>query len=308
MFESRKDLIKFLAVADTGKILVAADQLAITQPALSRCIARFEAQCKGRLFERVSRGVRLTPLGILVADLSRRILREIEYAENRVNWTVSGRTGRLNVTAGPMWMQAVLPTAIQRFRQSYPGIELALRTTANSEGLRLLISGESDMHCGGIDTQKALPSFLRREWVLQMTARIVAHRDHPLQGKPVSCEDLIEYPWIEFDATSSPGLGNEQPSLTNVLNELYAQTNKRVQPIIRTSSVGLFLLGTGPYLSYLPSTFLDRLPGGILKPLPSEFGLYHYRAGVVTRRSVEALPPFAHFRKLVVNTALDIMF
>ncbi len=63
MFEKRNDLIKFLAVAETGAILSAADKLGITQPALSRVVARLERQFGGRLFDRMSTGVRLTPLG-----------------------------------------------------------------------------------------------------------------------------------------------------------------------------------------------------------------------------------------------------
>ena len=80
MFDRRADLIKFLTVAETGKILVAADKLAITQPALSRVIARLEEELDGPLFERIPSGVRLTSLGVVAADLARHILREMEAA------------------------------------------------------------------------------------------------------------------------------------------------------------------------------------------------------------------------------------
>ena len=52
VFDRRGDLVKFLAVAETGGILAAAERLAITQPALSRLIARLEAGLDGPLFER----------------------------------------------------------------------------------------------------------------------------------------------------------------------------------------------------------------------------------------------------------------
>ena len=40
-------------------------------------------------------------------------------------------------------------------------------------------------------------------------------------------------------------------------------------------------MAAGPYLSRLPVTFLDRLPGLRLKPLPLEFGTTRFRAGLV---------------------------
>ncbi len=50
MFEKRNDLLKFLSVAETGKISMAADRLGMTQPALSRVAVRLERQFGGRLF------------------------------------------------------------------------------------------------------------------------------------------------------------------------------------------------------------------------------------------------------------------
>ena len=71
MFEKRSDLKKFLIVAETGTVLGAADRIAMTQPALSRAIARLEAAFGGKLFERLPTGVRLTEFGATAADQAR---------------------------------------------------------------------------------------------------------------------------------------------------------------------------------------------------------------------------------------------
>ena len=185
MFDKRSDLVRFLTVAQAGGIRMAADRLAMTQPALTRVIARLERQLGGRLFERVPKGMRLTVLGATVAEPARRILDEFEAADDRIEAARSGRTGSFRVTANPMWSEIVLPQAIASFHQSCPGIELDLVTATRTEGLRLLASGESDLHCGGIDTGDLLPSSLRRERFLDMTAGIVAWRDHPLLSRDV---------------------------------------------------------------------------------------------------------------------------
>ena len=67
MFRRRSEIEKFLAVAEAGKIVTAADRLAMTQPALTRAIARLESRFGALLFERLATGVRPTALGATVA-------------------------------------------------------------------------------------------------------------------------------------------------------------------------------------------------------------------------------------------------
>ena len=99
-------------------------------------------------------------------------------------------------------------------------------------------------------------------------------------------------------------VGNGRPSVTVVLDDLYRQTGKRVRTIIRTDSVDLCLMGTGPYLSWLSLTFLDKLPGNFLKRLPLELGTYRCRTGLVSRRSAERMPSFGYFRDIVRDIVL----
>ena len=299
MFEKRRDLIKFLAVVETGAILAAADKLGISQPALSRVIARIERQFGGRLFERLPTGVRLTPLGVVVADLARHILFEIEAAEDQIEATLSGRTGCLRVTAGPIWMQAILPVAVARFHKTYPGVEFKLLTTTRPEGIRLLTDGETDLHCGGVDADEPLPQFLKRERLLDMSWGVVAHKDHPLHSGPVSDDALADYPWIDYDASLRATSGGKRPVLTDILNQLHERTGRRVRVVIRAGSAGLSLMGTGPYLSWLSLPFLERLPDSPLKPLSVAFGTRRYRVGIVSRRSSEDRAPFGLFKSIL---------
>ena len=307
MFEKRKDLLKFLVVAETGTILTAADKLSMTQPALSRTITRLEEQFKGQLFERIPTGVRLTQFGSQVAEQSRRILREIELAEEEIKLSVSGQSGSLRVSAGPVWMKTVLPAAISIFHATYPGIELKLRTTTYQEGVWLLMNGEIDLHCGGVDTYETLPQFVTREHILDMTWGIVAHEDHPLHARESTYEALADYPWIDYDMVMPDQAGNVRPSLTdNVLDRLYKRTNKRAGTVIRSNSMDLSLIRTGPYLSVLSLNFMERLPGSFLKPLPLQLGRYYYRTGVLSRKASASMSPCKHFIRIVRNVALNI--
>ena len=305
MFDKRSDIIRFLTVADTGGIGMAADHLEMTQPALTRIIARLEREFDGRLFERLPKGVRLTSLGTTAAEVARRILTEIEAAEEQLDATHSGRTGIFRITAGPVWGSAVLPEVIARFHESFPRIQLKIETTSRAEGLRRLSRGDSDLHCGGIDDGERLPDFLRREHCLDLTAGIVAHRDHPLLSRSVTFDDLARFPWIDFDAPIMSQLDPVRCSLGSIFEKLHEQTSARVRIIVRTSSASLFLMSHGPYLSWLSLPFLDRLNGLALRPLPVSFGKFHYRSGFVVRRSAEDLPPFRSFEAILRRAILD---
>lgn len=70
MFETRNEL-KLVAVAEAGRIVAAAERLSMTQPALTRAVARLERRAGARLFERLPSGVRLTALGAVALERAR---------------------------------------------------------------------------------------------------------------------------------------------------------------------------------------------------------------------------------------------
>ena len=144
------------------------------------------------------------------------------------------RLVRLAFALGPVWTSAVLPEVIARFHESFPRLQLKIETTSRAEGLRRLSRGDSDLHCGGIDDGERLPDFLRREHCLDLTAGIVAHRDHPLLARSITFDDLAQCPWIDFDA---PIMSPQDPvrcSLGSVFEQLHERTS---------ACAGLFLIG-----------------------------------------------------------------
>ena len=303
MFERRSDLVRLLAVADAQRIVTAADRLAMTQPALSRVVARLEREFGASLFERFPSGIRPTRVGALAIEHARRILREVEDGEEAVVAALAGRTGRFRVTAPPLWMQAVVAPAVQAFHAAFPEVELKLRTAAWREGVRLLVDGRSDLHCGGPDTGEALPAHLRRERFLDVTAGLVAGRGHPLHAGGPEPRDLAGWPWIDFDGPAGDDT-DDRLSLAAVLDELRERTGRPVRAVVRAGSAGLTLLDAGPWLAWLPLDLIDRLPGTPLQPLPLAFGRRRYRTGFVARRSAEDLEPFRMLEQAVRDAAL----
>ena len=135
---------------------------------------------------------------------------------------------------------------------------LTLRAAPFAEGLRLLVRGESDLHCVGADPGDPLPAFLRRERFPDTSAGIVAAEGHPLlEGTPAP-GDLAAWPWIDFDP----------PALDRLLERLFRETGRRAATVLRAGAAGLFAMATGPWLAWLPLDYLDRLAWPRLRPLP----------------------------------------
>ena len=109
-------------------------------------------------------------------------------------------------------MQAVLPAAIARFHDTFPGIELKLRAAARPQAIRLLTEGASDLHYGGIDAGEPLPPFLRRDSFVEVEAGIVARKGHPLHARRAGLEDLAGWPWVDYDG-AAPADGDAGPGI-----------------------------------------------------------------------------------------------
>ena len=302
---SREQLLEIARrVAETGTIGAAAKRSNVTQPTLTRDIARLEQRFGGLLFDRLPHGVRLTALGATAVERARRILHEVQAAEHAIEAARSGRTGVFRVTATPPWTETVLARAAARLWETFPAVELRIGSATRAEGLRRLADGDCDLHCGGIDTDEPLPAFLRRERFLDMTAGIVAWRDHPLFAGSVAPKDLARYPWIDFDWPAPASLDETRPSLAAILAQLRGAGTAGIVTVLRLGAAGLLALAGGPWLAWLSTELLERLPGGLVRPLPVDIGRYRYRSGFVARRSAEDLPPFRALEQAVRDTAL----
>ena len=85
----------FYAVAENGSFTRAAQQLLLTQPAVSSQIRNLEERLGQKLFERQGKRVRLTEAGEILYTQSRKIFQQLREAESVLNDLKSLETGRL---------------------------------------------------------------------------------------------------------------------------------------------------------------------------------------------------------------------
>src|ERR1700761_2622029 len=116
----------FLAVAETLHFGRAANKLGIAQPNLSLQIKRTEKILGFPLFERTTRGVTLTPVGIYLAKRAEVLHGSFEDAIRTAQQIGRGEEGTLSIGFSGSAMYSPLPLALERFRRKHPRIVVQL--------------------------------------------------------------------------------------------------------------------------------------------------------------------------------------
>ena len=185
-------LKQFLTVARLGNITRAAEELAISQPALSRSIQRLEEEFDRPLLERRTRSVQLTDAGVLLQSRAEQVLSILD--DTKAEITDDGRSGRLRIGAIPTIAPYFLPDFLRGFRDEFPSSELTIHEFTTDDLLARCKQGEIDLAILAlpiatkhVDTEE----LFKEELLLTMPV------GHPLtQKKRVVLDDLEPYPFV----------------------------------------------------------------------------------------------------------------
>jgi DNA-binding transcriptional LysR family regulator len=142
---NRTQLTAFAAVAQAGGFTKGARKLRVSQPAVSLQVSELEAALKAKLFDRLPRGVRLTPAGELLLGYARRIDSLEREAESAVAEMLGLRRGKLVIGASLTIGSYFLPTALGQFRHLYPEIELELEIANTQQIEQALLENRLDL-------------------------------------------------------------------------------------------------------------------------------------------------------------------
>jgi len=169
----------FVAVGEEQHYGRAALRLRVVQPALSRQIQDLEEEVGFKLFERLPRGVKLSPAGKLFLKDARRILQDVNEAAARAARVARGQSGTLRVgfSENASW-RGVVPESFRRFREIQPDAELQLQPLPSLEQLEAIRSGRLDAGFV-LDMPKADPELERLRVAIQRI-ELAVPTEHPL--------------------------------------------------------------------------------------------------------------------------------
>ncbi len=192
----------FLAVAETLHFSRAAERLGMAQPPLSQQIKRLEQLIGHRLFDRTTRGVKLTLAGQLLAERARSTIEKVQDDVAQVRRLGRGEEGTLTVGFSGSVMFTDLPAAIESYRRRYPKVELRLRELSTSAQISALLTGTIDLAFlrDGDQTEGIEISTLFKERYVA-----VLPEAHALAGKrSLRVRDLRKEPFILFARRMGP--------------------------------------------------------------------------------------------------------
>jgi DNA-binding transcriptional LysR family regulator len=143
-----RHLVALVAVADTGTISRAADELGYTQSAVSQQVAALEKAVGAPVFDRPGgpRPLRLTETGEALLTHARAVLALLRDAEADIRAVTAGERGHLRVGTVQSAGTRILPGVLRRFHAERPGVEVSLRESGDpAELLALVEDGELDV-------------------------------------------------------------------------------------------------------------------------------------------------------------------
>ena len=186
----------FLAVAETLHFGKAAERLGMAQPPLSQQIRNLERILGYALFDRTTRGVKLTTVGQFFADRALQTLSRMQDDVEMARRVGAGKEGVLNVGFSGSVMLTALPRAIESYRRMHPNVELRLRELVTAEQIPAVLDGTlaiGFLRDGEARVGLSLESVIHEPYIAVLPSR------HKLAKKKLlSPADLQHEPFVLF--------------------------------------------------------------------------------------------------------------
>jgi DNA-binding transcriptional LysR family regulator len=242
------ELRAFVAVADTGSFSRAAEQLHLTQPAITKRIQALESGLGVKLFDRVGKRVYLTEAGGLLQPRARALLNELadtEVALRNLHLRVDGRLAM--ATSHHVGLHRLAPV-LKAFTQRHPAAELDIEFVDSEAAHDLVRSGGTELAV--VTLAPVADPLLACERLWRDPLAFVAAADHALsEQRHIPLARLAEFPAI------LPGLGTYTG---RIVAERFAREALPLRTAMATNyleTIGM-LVGIGLGWSVLPATMI----------------------------------------------------
>ncbi|MCP4469846.1 MAG: LysR family transcriptional regulator [Gammaproteobacteria bacterium] len=192
---SDRRLKVFHTVARLLSFTKAAEELHMTQPAVTFQVRQLEEYFNTRLFDRTHNKVNLTPAGERVSEFAERIFDLYSEMESSVRDLTGEISGALTIGASTTIAEYMLPALLGEFKNRYPDINLRLKVS-NSEGIVSMV--EHNVIDLGVVESPVSNRNLIVEVCHDDQLVVVAAPDHDLvkRGGKVTASDIVKYPFV----------------------------------------------------------------------------------------------------------------
>ena len=195
-----KQLKAFLVLARVLNYANAADELCLSQSALSLSIKSLEEELGGKLFKRTTRRVELSMEGQSLIPYAKKLLANWEDMEKDLKQRFQLHRGTLNIASMPFATHAVLPEVMHKFSEQHPNISYSIHDVPNEKIIEKVQEGIFEI---GICFEPQLSHQLSFQPLFYEDFVALVPKDHPLTSKQsVSMAELCGYPFITLQKPS----------------------------------------------------------------------------------------------------------
>jgi DNA-binding transcriptional LysR family regulator len=250
----------FLAVAATGSVRAAADQLVVTQPAVSSALAAVRKQVGVALVMRDGRGLRLTPAGVALAERARAALALLDEAVAAARGEADPDRGRLRLASVTTAGEHLAPPLLASFLADRPEVAVSLEVGNRRRVADLLSHHEVDLAIGGRPPPGAETLAVRANRLVVVAATPAPRRGRKkVAARPVARAELEAATWL----LREPGSGT-RATAEALLEELGITpriltfgSNGAVLESVRIG-LGVTLISADAVVGYLASGALEE--------------------------------------------------
>jgi DNA-binding transcriptional LysR family regulator len=288
----------FYRAVQIGSFSKTAEDLAISQPAVSTQIRELETFLDLKLFERSGKTLKLTQAGEVVFRYAQEIFaltREMEKSLQNLKGLMSGY---LRLISSTTVGECILPTALGHFNRAFPGIELEVQITNTSHVLEQVLSRQFDL--GFIGEDPNVPELIISPFYADNIVLFVS-ANHRLAGRnELDIEAISDLAFITREQGSATRRTAEKALLELGLQPKVAMELGSNEAVKRAVSAGL---GIG-MLSQ--ASLLPEIKAGMLKILKIEGLKCSRQFSVIYRKDHELALIEKHFLEVVINSLPNI--
>ena len=283
----------FRAVAEKGSISAAAQELFISQPAVSQSIRQLEEQLHLRLFSRSSRGVVLTHEGQLLLEYVRRGLGLLESGEEKLSQVRELLAGELTIGASDTVTKTYLLPKLEAFHKAYPDIRIRILNGTTKMVLDLLHAGQVDV---AFASESQDESVYAVHHCLDTHMVFVASPEYPCDfERAYTAAEMAAFPLILLERKASSRL---------YLERFFREQGVEIEPEIELGSHNLLIslarigLGVACVTEEFSQSGLSR---GVILPLKTAFTMPPRSVVMCTLRSVPPTAAAARFMDFIAE-------
>jgi DNA-binding transcriptional LysR family regulator len=219
----------FEAVVRHGSVRKAGQAIHVSPSAINRHLIELEREIGTPLFERLPRGMRLTPAGEILALHIRSTLRDYLRAISDIQQLVAGERGEIRIACVESALAEILPEALARFSSAYPGIRARIQGLAAREAIEATVNEAVDVCI--LFNPPRLP--LAEVCAVNLPLGVIVSPSHRLaQRDRARLADLVDERLVMPDDTITI---SDQVAMT------LAGSGLKLQPIMLSSSITLML-------------------------------------------------------------------